>query len=105
MVNGESLESVQEYVYLGHTITSNGKCETEIRKRIGIAKGAFNNMKQVLTNKQISTQLKIRLVKCYIYSTFIYALETWILKRPQRRKLMSWRCGLIEQLIEFLGPK
>jgi hypothetical protein len=41
MINGESLESVQEYVYLGHTITSDGKCETEIRKRVGMAKSAL----------------------------------------------------------------
>jgi hypothetical protein len=65
---------------MGHIITSDGKCETEIRKRIGMAKNTFNNMKQVLTNKQISTQLKIRLVKCYVCSTFIYASETWTLQ-------------------------
>jgi hypothetical protein len=71
---------------LGHTITSNGKCLTEIRKRIGMTKSAFNNMKQVLTNKQISTQLKIRLAKCYVHSTFMYASETWTISMTTERK-------------------
>jgi hypothetical protein len=52
-----------------------------------VAKSAVNNMKQVLTNKQISTQLKIRLVKCYVHSTFMYASETWTLNKTTERKI------------------
>jgi hypothetical protein len=86
---------------LGHTITSNGKCETEIRKGIGMAKSTFNNMKQVLTNKQIFTLLKKRLVKRCIHSTFMYVSKTWTLKKTTEKKIKAIKMWIYRRIGRF----
>jgi hypothetical protein len=52
------LEVVKDYSYLGHITTSDGKCEKEINKRIGMARNIFTKMKHILTSKEMSNKLK-----------------------------------------------
>ena len=66
-IHGEILQQVEHYQYLGHIITNDGRCETEVKKRIGIAKSTFNDMRKILTSKQITNKLKMRIIKCNIY--------------------------------------
>jgi len=68
-IDGESLKQVSSFVYLGHIITEDGRCETEIKKRIGMAKNIFSNMRRIITARQIANTQKMRIIKCYIYSS------------------------------------
>jgi hypothetical protein len=97
-INGERLEQVSSYTYLGHLMTEDGTSEKEIRKRIGIAKSTFKNMKNVFTSKQISKALKMRLVKNYVYSTFQYGAETWTLNKSLERKIEAFEMWTLRQL-------
>ena len=72
-IDNEELEQVEEFKYLGQTITSDAKTEKEIRIRTGIAKARFQDIKTILLNRRISQDLKFRLIKCFIYSVF-----TWL---------------------------
>jgi hypothetical protein len=74
-INGRLLEQVKSYVYLGHTITEDGKCYTEIRKRIGMPKSY--KMKSILTSKQFTNKLKMRIARCYVYSVLLYGSKSW----------------------------
>ena len=64
-LDGQEVEQVSKFVYLGELITENGKCEEEIRRRIEIARKSFIKMRTVLTNP-----------KCYVWSTLLYGVET-----------------------------
>ena len=97
-VNGEKLEQVESYSYLGHLITEDGRCEKEIKRRIGIAKNSFNNMKQIFLSKQISVDLKKRMVKCYIYSTLLYGAETWTLNKDLMRQIEAFEMWIYRRL-------
>ena len=57
-VDGVTLEQVESYQYLGQLITEDGRCEKEIRRRIGIAKTNFLKMKNVLTTKKLSMKTR-----------------------------------------------
>jgi len=63
-------------MYLEALIASDGRCETEIKTRIGMAKNAFNQRKELLS-KNLNKDLKKRIVKAIIWSTARYAAETW----------------------------
>ena len=85
---------MKSYVYLGHTITKDGKCDTEIRKRIGMAKSTFINMKSILTSKQITNKLKMRIVRCYVYSILLYGSESWTLNKKMEDKINAFEMWL-----------
>ena len=55
-------------VYLGSITTEDGKTEVEVKRRVEIARNAFNNMKSVLSSRNISINTGMRLTKCYVWS-------------------------------------
>ena len=89
------LEQVTSFSYLGHIITDDGRSEAEIKKRIAMAKNAFNSMKSVLTSREINNALKMRIVKCYVYSTLLYGAEAWTLNKQLESRIEAlemWKC-------------
>ena len=65
-LDGPAIKHMQKIVYLGSITTEGGKNEVEIKRRIEIARNAFNNMKSVLSSRNISIYTRMRLTKCYI---------------------------------------
>jgi hypothetical protein len=86
-VHGNTLEQVQSFVYLGSLFTSDARCDREIRRRISIAKSIFTTMNKVLTSRNIDINLRIRVLKCYVWSTLLYGCETWTISGAMVKKL------------------
>ena len=74
-VERKPIQQVDRMVYLGYMATEDGKCK-EIKRRIGIARTAFESMAKILTSRNISIELRSRIEKCYIWSTLLYRAET-----------------------------
>ena len=87
LIDGTCLEQVRNFKYLGQQISEDGRSEQEIKRRICIAKSTFEQMNKLLTNRKLSYKLKLRLVKCFIWSTFTYACETWTLTAEMERRI------------------
>ena len=75
---------------MGQTITSNGKCDDEILKKIEIASGAFNSMLKTITARHISMKTRKRNIKAYVWSTLLYGYETWTITTRNMKKLQSF---------------
>ena len=89
-LDGVILEQVKQFTYLGHLITDDGYCDAEIRRRIGIAKTCFNNMRNMLVSGNIRLSLRLRLLQCYVWSTLLYGAEMWTLKKSTTKKLEAF---------------
>jgi hypothetical protein len=83
-INGAKVEQVKCFKYLGHTITDDGRCETEIKCRIAQAKQAFGNRKELLT-KGLRTPTKVKIVETLVWTTLLYGSETWTLRKDIRK--------------------
>ena len=84
MINGLKIEQVKSFKYLGHIVTEDGRCETEIKCRIAQAKEAFGSRKELLT-KSLRRSTKIKIVKTLVWTTLLYGAETWTrMHRPNR---------------------
>ena len=70
---GETINQVATFRYLGSVVSEDGRCEAEIRTRIGMAKGNFGKIRNVLTNLRLDAKLILRILKCYIWSGLLYA--------------------------------
>ena len=87
-IDGERLEQVDRFRYLGALITSDGRCETEIKTRIGtcMAKNAFNKRKELLSNS-LNKDINKRIIKAIVWSVTLYAAETWTYRKEDIRRL------------------
>ena len=86
-VNGSNVKQDNNFVYLGSTVTSDGRCEKEIEKRISMAKGTFQKMRNILTNRYINIRTRVRAVKMYVWSVMLYGCETWTISKKLERKI------------------
>jgi hypothetical protein len=85
-IEGQQVEHVTKFKYLGSYITADGRCEAEIKARIGMAKDAFSKRKELLT-KKMSRSIKKRIVKAVVWSVALYGAETWTLRKEDVRRL------------------
>ena len=98
---GEQIKQVTKFKYLGYMITSDGRCTSEIRKRIGMAKDAFQKMKPILTNRNITIVTKIRVLKTYVWSVLLYGCECWTLNKETERKLEAAEMWSIRSMMRI----
>ena len=85
--NGNEIEQVKSFQYLGALVTDDGRCECELNRRIAVAKNNFAKMSRILTDHDMSLATKIRLAQCYVWSTLLYGCETWSLTQTNEMKL------------------
>ena len=69
--------------------TEDGKCDKEIKRKIEIARTAFESMSKIPTSRNISIELRSRIAKCYNWSTLLYGAETWTLTKVTSEKLQA----------------
>ena len=86
-LDGTTIEQVEKMVYLGSITAEDGKSEVEIKRRIEIARNAFNNMKSVLSSRNISLNTRMRLTKCYVWSMLLYGAETWTITKTFTKRI------------------
>ena len=101
IVHGKSLEQVNSFVYLGSVFTSDGRCEKEVKILIGIAKTAFTSMKKVLFGRNISMPVRLRILKCYIWSTLLYGCETWALIKGMMNNLEAAEHWFLRRMLRI----
>jgi Reverse transcriptase (RNA-dependent DNA polymerase) len=80
IIDGQNVEQVKKFKYLGAIMTENGTCIEEVKARIGMAKEAFSRTKELVT-KGLKKELKKRLVKTLVWSVALYGCETWTMKK------------------------
>ena len=101
LVNGETLEQVDKFRYLGQRTTEDGRSDTEVKCRIEIARAAFVKMKDVFTSRFLSLGLRKRLVRCYVLSTFLYASESWTLNKDLEDRINALETWIYRRMLKI----
>lgn len=100
-VDGTEIEQVQKFIYLGHKVTEDARTEEEIKRRIGIARTAFSKMIKTLTKPQIPLKTRKRILQCYIWSTLLYAAETWTTTKATRERLCAFEMWCYRKMLNI----
>ena len=90
VINNDTVETVQTYKYLGAWLDRSGDVTREIRARIEIARAAFLKLRKFFTSRNICKELKMRMLRCYVFSTLLYGAEAWTLKRCHLKNLEAF---------------
>ena len=104
-IDGIEIKQVEKFEYLGSLKTSDAKSDQEIKRRNGIAKTAFKSMSNVLTARKINNQTKLRLIKCYIWSTMIYGCETWTISETMKKQLEAAEMWFLRRMMKISWTK
>ena len=98
---GQQIKLVKKFKYLGYMITSDGKCITEIKKRIATAKDAFQKLSLILKNRNISMTTKFRVLKTYVWSTLTYGCECWTITSDIEKKIEAEEMWFIRRMLRI----
>ena len=97
-IDGETLEQVDQFKYLGTLVTNDARTEKELNCRIGAAKTKFSLLSNILTSKQLSIPLKLRVLSCYVFSVFGYGSEAWTLTNAMEDKIEAFEMWCLRKM-------
>ena len=89
--DGETVETVSDFIFLGSKITVDADCSHEIKRRLLLGRKAMTNLDRILRSRDISLSTKVRLVKPMVFPVVIYGCESWTIKKAER-----WRIDAFE---------
>ena len=98
-IDGQAVKQVRSFRYLGALVDEDGRCDAEIRSRIGMAKANFGEMRRILTDLNLGIGIRIRTLKCYIWSVMLYGCETWTISREMKKRLEAAEMWFIRRMM------
>jgi len=86
-IDGETMETVTDFIFLGSKITADGDCSHEIKRRLLLGRKAMTNLDSILKSRDIILPTKVCLVKAMIFPVVMYECESWIIKKAEHRRI------------------
>ena len=83
-IDGETMETVSDFIFLGSKITVDGDCSHEIKRHLLFGKQVMTNLDSISKSKDITLLTKIRLVKAMVFPVVVYGSESWTIKKAER---------------------
>ena len=95
-VDGETMETVTDFIFLGSKISEDGECNHEIKRHLLLGRKAMTNLDSTLKSKDITLPTKVRLVKAMVFPVAMYGCESWTIKKAECHRidafeLWCWR--------------
>ena len=85
-IDGETVETVADFIFLGSQITVDGDCSHEIKKCLLLGK-VMTNLDSILKSRDITLSTKVHLVKAMVFPVVMYGYESWTVKKAERRRI------------------
>ena len=86
-IDGETMETVRDFIFLGSKITADGDCSHEIKRPLLLGTKAMTNLDSILKSRDITLPTKIRLVKAMVFPVVMYGCERWTIKKAEHRRI------------------
>ena len=95
-IDGETVETVSDFNFLGSKITADGDCSHEIKRCLLLGRKVMTNLDSIFKSRDIILPTKVHLVKAMVFPVVIYGCESWTVKKAEHQKLMLLNCGVGE---------
>ena len=95
-IDGKTMETVTDFIFLGPKITADGDCSHEIKRRLLLGRKVMTNLDSILKSRDITLTTKVCLVKAMVFPVVMYGCESWTIKKAERQRidafeLWCWR--------------
>ena len=95
-IDGETVETVSDFILGGSEITADGYCSHEIKRRLLLGRKVMTNLDSIFKSRDITLPTKVRLFKAMVFPVVMYGCESWTVKKPEHRRMMLLNCGVGE---------
>ena len=95
-IDGETMDTVTDFIFLGSKITADGGCSHEIKRHLFLGRKAMINLNSILKGRDITLPIKILLVRAMVFQIIMNGCESWTIRRLSAEELMLLNCGVEE---------
>ena len=85
-IDGETVETVSDFSFLGSKITADGDCSNEIKRHLLLGRKVMTNIDSILKSRDITLPTNVHLVKAMVFPVVMYGCESWTVKKVEHRK-------------------
>ena len=89
-IDGETVETVADCIFLGSKITTDGDCSPEIKRRLLLGRKAMTNLDSILKSRDIALPTKVCLVNAIVFPVVIYRCENWTIKKAEHQRINAF---------------
>ena len=89
-IDGETVETVSDFIFLGFKITADGDCSHEIKRRLLLGRKVMTNLDSIFKSRDITLPTKVRLVKAMVFPVIMYGCESWTIKKAENQRINAF---------------
>ena len=101
-IEGETVETVSDFIFLGSKITADGDCSHEIKKGLLLGREVMTNLGSIFKSRDITLPTNVRLVKAMVFPVIIYGCESWIMKKAECQRIDAFELWCLKKTLESL---
>ena len=84
-IDGETVETVSDFIFLGSKMTTDGDCRHEIKRHLLLGRKVMTNLDSIFKSRDITLPTKVRLVKAPVFPVVMYGCDSWTVKKAERQ--------------------
>ena len=101
-IDGETVETVSDFIVLGSKITTDGECSHEIKRHLLLGRKVMTKLDSILKSRDIILSTKVHLVKVMVFAIVVYRCESWTIKKAECRKIDAFELWCWRRLLRVL---
>ena len=98
-IDGETVETVSDFILGGSKITADGDSSQEIKRRLLLGRKVMTNLNSIFKNRDITLPTKVRLVKAMVFPVLMYGYESWTIKKAEHRRIDAFELWCWKRLL------
>ena len=95
-IDGETMETVADFMFLGSQITADGDCSHEIKRHLLLGRRLMTNLDSIFKSRDITLPTKVHLIKAMVFPVVMYGCESWTVKKAEHQRIDALNCGVGE---------
>ena len=100
-IDGETIETVRDFIFLGSKITADGDCSPEIKRCLLLGRKGMTNLDSILKSRDIALPTEVHLVKALFFPVVMYECESWTIKKAEQRRIDAFELWCWRRLLRI----
>ena len=98
VIDGETMETVSDFIFFGSSITADGDCSHEIKRLLLLGRKVMTKLDSILKSRDITLPTKVHLVKAMVFPVVMHGCESWTIKKAEHRRIDSFELWCLRLL-------
>ena len=104
-IDGETVKTVSDFIFLGSKITADGDCSHEIKRRLLLRRKVMTNLDSIIKSRDITLLTKVHLVKAMVFSVVMYRCESWTTNKAEHRRIDAFELWCWRRLLRVFSAQ